>query len=175
MDQTPKKPTVGGTIVKSVVAALFILVAFDMDDTATLLVSLVIGLSFLAWAALPYRRYKQDMADFAAGRKSSTKRPMLGFGIFKVTIALLFLIMAFDIHDTSSLMVCLVLGAVFLVWEIYPFLRFKKSVEAEQYTARTTAEQFKETASRKKHRICPYCGAPMYGETCEYCGMDSEE
>ena len=181
MNQTPKKPSVVGTIIKGIVATLFILVAFDMDDPATLLVSLVIGLAFLAWAVLPYIRYKQDMAEFASGRRSLIKKPMLGFCIFKVAMALVFIIMAFDIHDSSSLVICLVLGAVFLAWAAYPFLQYKKAAEAEQSPAGTAAEQltetvpFKETAPRKKHRLCPYCGAPMSGETCEYCGMDSWE
>ena len=175
MNQTPKKPTIGSTIAKGVVAALFILVAFDMDDPATLLVSLVIGLAFLAWAVLPYIRYRQDMSEFASGNISRVKKPALGPAIAKVTAAFLFIIMAFDIHDSSSTVIGLVLGAVFLIWAVYPFLQYKKALEAEQNTAGAAMEKRKETAPRKKHRLCPYCGAPMCGETCEYCGMDSEE
>ena len=55
-----KKPSPVATAIKVVVGLLFIIMAFDMDDS-TIAVSLVIGLAFLAWAFLPYRRFQQEM------------------------------------------------------------------------------------------------------------------
>ena len=74
-----KKPSLVATAVKAFVGLLFFIMAFDMDDS-TIAVSLVIGLAFLAWAFLPYRRFRQEMQEAQAGRMSPVKRPGIGAG-----------------------------------------------------------------------------------------------
>ena len=177
MNQMPQKPSTVLTVVKAIVALLFIAVAFDMDDMDTLLVSLVIGLAFAAWAFLPYRRYQEDMADAAAGRTSTMKKPGIGLTVFKACLAMLFIIMAFDMDDFSSFLISLVIGAALLFWTVLPYFRFRRSAVVEEIPVSTAVEKPRPSNSekRKKHRPCPYCGAPMSGDTCEYCGMSSEE
>ena len=125
-----KKPSPVATAIKVVVGLLFIIMAFDMDDS-TIAVSLVIGLAFLAWAFLPYRRFQQEMQDAQTGRESPVKRPGIGAVIAKVTFAAMFFIMAFDMDDLSSVLISILLAAVILFWAWYPFWKYKRIVHAE--------------------------------------------
>lgn len=170
-----KKPSPVATAIKVVVGLLFIIMAFDMDDS-TIAVSLVIGLAFLAWAFLPYRRFQQEMQNAQTGRESPVKRPGIGAVIAKVTFAAVFFIMAFDMDDLSSVLISILLGAVFLFWAWYPFWKYNRAVHAEPESAGHTTIRTADAPSRKSaKRLCPFCGAPMSGDTCEYCGMYSEE
>ena len=193
----PKKPSTGGTIAKVVAAVLFLLVAPETEGS-TVLVSLIIGFAFLAWAALPYRRYKQETADLAAGRASAAKRPGVGATVAKAAAGALFLVMAFDMEDRSGLIASLVLGAACLLWAVLPYRNYQKAVLREEDLSAAAVETFHpaDTGGRKlgrpgsgraqpaaaqdagaakpgerKARYCPYCGAPMRGEHCEYCGV----
>ena len=169
-----KKPSTVATAIKVVVGLLFIIVAFDMDDS-TLAVSLVIGLAFLTWAFLPYRRFQQEMQDAQAGRQSSLKRPGIGAMIAKASFAAIFFIMAFDMDDLSSALISILLGAVFLFWAWYPFWKYKQAVHAESVSAEHPGQAANAPSRKSAKRLCPFCGAPMSGDTCEYCGMYSEE
>lgn len=170
-----KKPSPVATAIKAFVGLLFFIMAFDMDDS-TIAVSLVIGLAFLAWAILPYRRFQQEMQDAQAGRQSSLKRPGIGAVIAKVTFAAMFFIMAFDMDDLSSVMISILLGAVFLFWAWYPFWKYNKQVVHVESESADHPVQSADAPTRKSvKRLCPFCGAPMTGDTCEYCGMYSEE
>lgn len=62
-----KKPSLAASVIKVFVGLLFLIMAFDMDDS-TIAVCLVLGLAFLAWAFLPYRRFQREMQDAQAGR-----------------------------------------------------------------------------------------------------------
>lgn len=169
-----KKPSTLGTAVKIFVALLFVIMAFDMEGD-TVAVSLVIGFAFLAWAVLPHRRYKQEIEETRNGRSSPVKKPGIGAMIAKVTAAALFIIMAFDMDDISSLLISLLLGAVFLFWAYYPFLHYKQALQTESVSLQTSVQAPVESNHKVRRRPCPYCGAPMTGDTCEYCGMYSEE
>ena len=169
-----KKPSLAATAVKVFVGLLFFIMAFDMDDS-TIAVALVISLAFLAWAFLPYRRFQQEMQDTQAGRQSSLKRPGIGAMIAKITFAAMFFIMAFDMDDLSSVLISLLLGAVFLFWAWYPFWKYKHAVRAESESAERPIQAADAAGPKNAKRLCPFCGAPMSGDTCEYCGMYSEE
>ena len=67
-----KKPSLAATLVKVFVGLLFSIMALDMDDD-TIAVCLVLGLAFLAWAILPYRRYLQEKQDAQEGRLNNEK------------------------------------------------------------------------------------------------------
>lgn len=169
-----KKPSLVATAVKAFVGLLFFIMAFDMDDS-TIAVSLVIGLAFLAWAFLPYRRFRQEMQEAQAGRMSPVKRPGIGAVITKVTFAAMFFIMAFDMDDTSSVLISILLGAVFLFWAGYPFWKYQHTVNADSESADQPIRTADAPSRKSAKRLCPFCGAPMTGDTCEYCGMYSEE
>ena len=168
------KPSVGGTIGKTAVAVLFFLTAMEVEDD-TVAVALVIGLAFLAWAVLPHLRYRQEMKAAGEGRRIDGKKPGLGTAIAKVTFAALFIIMAFDMDDGVSLLISLVLAAALLFWAAFPFLKYRKNVQAAEYTVSTPAPAMPEKPSKVLgNRLCPFCGAPMTGNVCQYCGMFSE-
>ncbi len=167
-----KKPSLAATAVKVFVGLLFFIMAFDMDDS-TIAVALVISLAFLAWAFLPYRRFQQEMQDAQAGRQSSLKRPGIGAMIAKVTFAAMFFIMAFDMDELSSVLISILLSAVFLFWAWYPFWKYKHAVHAESESADHPIQAADAPARKSAKRLCPFCGAPMSGDTCEYCGMNS--
>ena len=169
-----KKPSPVATAIKVVVGLLFIIMAFDMDDS-TIAVSLVIGLAFLAWAFLPYRRFRQEMQDAQTGRESPVKRPGIGAVIAKVTFAAMFFIMAFDMDDLSSVLISILLAAVILFWAWYPFWKYKQAVNAKSESADQPIRTADAPSRKSAKRLCPFCGAPMSGDTCEYCGMYSEE
>ena len=169
-----KKPSPVATAIKVVVGLLFIIMAFDMDDS-TIAVSLVIGLAFLAWAFLPYRRFQQEMQDAQTGRESPVKRPGIGAVIAKVTFAAMFFIMAFDMDDLSSVLISILLGTVILFWAWYPFWKDQHIVHAESESADRPIQAADAPTPKSAKRLCPFCGAPMSGDTCEYCGMYSEE
>lgn len=169
-----KKPSLVVTAIKVFVGLLFVIMAFDMDDS-TIAVSIAIGLAFLAWAFLPYRRFQQEMQDAQTGRKSAVKRPGIGAMIAKVTFAAMFFIMAFDMDDLSSVLISILLGAVFLFWAWYPFWKYKRIVHAESESADRPIQAADAPVRKSAKRLCPFCGAPMSGDTCEYCGMYSEE
>ena len=169
-----KKPSPVATAIKVVVGLLFIVMAFDMDDS-TIAVSLVIGLAFLAWAFLPYRRFQQEMQDAQTGRESPVKRPGIGAVIAKVTFAAMFFIMAFDMDDLSSVLISILLAAVILFWAWYPFWKYKQAVNAESESADQPIRTADAPSRKSAKRLCPFCGAPMSGDTCEYCGMYSEK
>ena len=169
-----KKPSLVATAVKAFVSLLFFIMAFDMDDS-TIAVSLVIGLAFLAWAFLPYRRFQQEMQDAQTGRESPVKRPGIGAVIAKVTFAAMFFIMAFDMDDLSSVLISILLAAVILFWAWYPFWKYQQAVNAESESADQPIRTADAPSRKSAKRLCPFCGAPMSGDTCEYCGMYSEE
>lgn len=169
-----KKPSLVATAVKAFVGLLFFIMAFDMDDS-TIAVSLVIGLAFLAWAFLPYRRFRQEMQDAQTGRESPVKRPGIGAVIAKVTFAAMFFIMAFDMDDLSSVLISILLAAVILFWAWYPFWKYKQAVNAKSESADQPIRTADAPSRKSAKRLCPFCGAPMSGDTCEYCGMYSEE
>ena len=169
-----KKPSLVSTAVKTFVGLLFFIVALDMDGD-TIAVSLVIGLAFLAWAVLPHVRFKREMQEAQNGTLSSIEKPGIGAMIAKVTFASMFVIMAFDMDDTSSVLISLLLGAVFLFWACFPFLRYKHAKQTESASLNTVIRESEMPVRKPKLRICPHCGAPMSGDTCEYCGMYSEE
>ena len=169
-----KKPSPVATAIKVVVGLLFIIMAFDMDDS-TIAVSLVIGLAFLAWAFLPYRRFQQEMQDAQTGRESPVKRPGIGAVIAKDTFAAMFFIMAFDMDDLSSVLISILLAAVILFWAWYPFWKYKQAVNAESESTDQPIRTADAPSRKSAKRLCPFCGAPMSGDTCEYCGMYSEE
>jgi len=170
-----KKPSLAATACKVFVGLLFLIMAFDMDDS-TIAVSIAIGLAFLAWAFLPYRRFQQEMQDAQTGRESAVKRPGIGAMIAKVTFAAMFFIMAFDMDELSSVLISILLGAVFLFWAWYPFWKYNKQVvHAESESADHPVQPEDAPMPKSAKRFCPFCGAPMSGDTCEYCGMYSEE
>lgn len=169
-----KKPSLVATAVKAFVGLLFFIMAFDMDDS-TIAVSLVIGLAFLAWAFLPYRRFRQEMQDAQTGRESPVKRPGIGAVIAKVTFAAMFFIMAFDMDDLSSVLISILLAAVILFWAWYPFWKYKQAVNAKSESDDQPIRTADAPSRKSAKRLCPFCGAPMSGDTCEYCGMYSEE
>ena len=191
-----KKPSRGGTIAKVVAAVLFLLVAPETEGS-TVLVSLIIGFAFLAWAVLPYRRYRQEEAELAAGKVSAVKRPGIGATVAKAAAGAIFLVMAFDMQDRSSMTVGLVLGIACLLWAVLPYWFYRQAVLREETLTAAATGTFHAAdsygrkpggtgyyrgeaadakasdprpAERKAH-YCPYCGAPMRGEHCEYCGM----
>ena len=168
-----KKPSLVVTAIKVFVGLLFCIMAFDMDDS-TIAVCLVIGFAFLAWAFLPYRRFQQEMQDAQAGRESPVKRPGIGAMIAKVTFAAMFFIMAFDMDEFSSVLLSILLGAVFLFWAWYPFGKYKHVIAAESETADHPIQAADAPVRKSATRLCPFCGAPMSGDTCEYCGMYSD-
>ena len=167
-----KKPSVGATVAKVIVALLFFAAATEVDDD-TIAVSLVIGLAFLSWAVLPWRRYKQEIQDAAEGRVSVLKKPGLGAAIVKATFAAIFVIMAFDMEDSGSLIISLVLGAVFLFWTAFPFWKYKQDSQAVECAANPSVSVSEQASKPLGNRLCPYCGAPMVGNICQYCGMSS--
>ena len=169
-----KKPSPVATAIKVVAGLLFIIMAFDMDDS-TIAVSLVIGLALLAWAFLPYRRFQQELQDAQNGRKSPVKRPGIGAMIAKVTFAAMFFIMAFDMDDLSSVLISILLGAVILLWAWYPFWKYQHTVNADSESTDQPIHAVAAPTRKSAKRLCPFCGAPMTGDTCEYCGMYSEE
>ena len=169
-----KKPSLLANAVKVFVGLLFIIMAFDMDDD-TIAVSIVLGLAFLAWAILPYRRLKLEMKEAQAGKLSAIKRPGLGVMIVKATFAAMFIIMAFDMDDLSSVLISLLLSAVIIFWAVFPFLKYRQDIRALEDTTAISENTSSDRSSRTiGHRICPHCGAPMSGNICEYCGMHSE-
>ena len=169
-----KKPSLIATAVKTFVAVIFIIMAIDMEGD-TIAVSLVIGFAFLAWAFLPYKRYKQEMREAQKRSIGSVAKPGIGAMIAKVTFAALFVIMAFDMDDLSSVLISLLLSAVFLFWAYFPFLRYKQAVQAESVPENAEIQKTQVPIAKIRRRLCPHCGAPMSGDTCEYCGMYSEE
>jgi len=169
-----KKPSLVVTAIKVFVGLLFVIMAFDMDDS-TIAVSIAIGLAFLAWAFLPYRRFQQEMQDAQTGRESPVKRPGIGAVIAKVTFAAMFFIMAFDMDDLSSVLISILLAAVILFWAWYPFWKYKQAVNAKSESADQPIRTADAPSRKSAKRLCPFCGAPMSGDTCEYCGMYSEE
>jgi len=169
-----KKPSLVGSAVKVFVALLFFIMAFDMEGD-TIAVTIVIGLAFLAWALFPYKRYKDEQREIAEGRMISAGKPGIGAAIVKVTVASLFIIMAFSMDDTSSLLISLLLGAVFLFWAWFPFFRYKQNAYQETAASETPVTLAKAHVQKQRRRPCPHCGAPMVGDTCEYCGMYSED
>ena len=55
-----KKPSLGKTIAKIAVGALFIVVGLDdIGDFTYFLFALVIGLALIAWGLIPYLEYKR--------------------------------------------------------------------------------------------------------------------
>ena len=169
-----KKPSSFATAVKVFVGLLFIIMAFDMDDD-TIAVSIVLGLAFLAWAVLPCRRFKLEMQEAQAGKLGTVKRPGLGVMIVKATFAALFIIMAFDMDDLSSVLISLLMGAVFIVWAVFPFLKYRQAIQTtEDPSAVSASSPLREPPHAVGHRTCPHCGAPMSGNVCEYCGMYSK-
>ena len=168
------KPSPVATAVKAFVGLLFFIMAFDMDDS-TIAVSLVLGLAFLAWAFLPYRRYRQEMQDAQAGRMNPIKRPGIGALIAKATFAAMFFIMAFDMDDLSSVLISILFGAVFLFWAWYPFWKYRRAAHAESESADDTIQATDVPLPKSRTHVCPFCGAPVAGDTCEYCGMYSEK
>ena len=168
-----KKPSLAATLVKVFVGLLFSIMALDMDDD-TIAVCLVLGLAFLAWAILPYRRYLQEKQDAQEGRLNNEKKPGIGAMIAKATFAALFIIMAFDMDDFSSLLVSLLLGAVFIIWAVYPFYKYRQHVQETDDDAVFSPHISDKPPISNRKRICPHCGAPMAGNICEYCGMYSE-
>ena len=169
-----KKPSLAASAGKAFVGLLFVIMAFDMDDS-TIAVCLVIGLAFLAWAFLPYRRFQREMQDAQAGRESTVKRPGIGAMIAKTTFGAMFFIMAFDMDDLSSVLLSVLLGAVFLFWAWYPFWKYRHAVGAESELGDHPIQAADASVPKSAKRFCPFCGAPMSGDTCEYCGMYSEE
>ena len=169
-----KKPSFIATAVKVFVGLLFIIMAIDMDDD-TIAICLVLGLAFLAWAFLPYRRYKLEMQEAEAGRLHDVKRPGIGAMITKATFAAMFIIMAFDMDDLSSVLISLLLSAVFIIWTVFPFLKYRQNIQAIKDTSDVSPASSSSTQPHiVGHRICPHCGAPMSGDVCEYCGMYSK-
>ena len=114
---SPKKPGTGGTVAKIIVAALFLMVAPETEGS-TVLVSLIIGLAFLAWAVLPYRRYRQEEADASAARVFAARRPGVGATVSKIAAAALFIVMGFDLGERSDLTVSLAISSKFTVEDI---------------------------------------------------------
>ena len=167
------KPSLWATVIKIFVALLFLIMAPDMEGD-TIAVSLVIGLAFLSWALLPYRRYKLEMKEAEEGRKSAVKRPKLGSAIAKVTFAALFAIMAFSMDDLSSLLISIVLAGAFLLWAAIPFYQYRQEVQMAEETPNVQELDTNRAVRSIGLRICPFCGAPMAGEVCEYCGMYSK-
>ena len=168
-----KKPSLAASAIKVFVGLLFLIMAFDMDDS-TIAVCLVIGLAFLAWAFLPYRRFQREMQDAQVGRESPVKRPGIGAMIANVC-APMFFIMAFDMDELSSVLLSVLLGAVFLFWAWYPFWKYQHAVRAESESGDHPNREADAPMPKSAKRFCPFCGAPMSGDTCEYCGMYSEE
>ncbi len=178
---SPKKPGTGGTVAKIIVAALFFIVAPDTEGS-TVLVSVVIAFAFLAWAVFPYRRYRQEAADAAAGRVTAAKRPGVGLTVVKTAMAAIFIVMAFDMEERSELLISLVMGAACLFWAFLPYRRYRQAAAREAEITQAAAENGKTAAqsgsnpavfvpTEEKARYCPYCGAPKRGDRCEYCGM----
>ncbi len=169
-----KKPSLAASVIKVFVGLLFLIMAFDMDDS-TIAVCLVLGLAFLAWAFLPYRRFQREMQDAQAGRESPVKRPGIGAMIAKAAFGAIFFIMAFDMDELSSVLLSVLLGAVFLFWAWYPFWKYQHAVRAESESGDHPMREADAPVPKSAKRFCPFCGAPMSGDTCEYCGMYSEE
>ena len=71
-----RNPSVGGTIAKAFFALMFLIVAFDMEETGETLMAVVIGLALLAWAVLPWLRRKraeqQAAREWEADRRAVT-------------------------------------------------------------------------------------------------------
>ena len=172
----PKKPGTGGTVAKIIVAALFLMVAPETEGS-TVLVSLIIGLAFLAWAVLPYQRYRQEEADASAGRIFAARRPGVGATVSKIAAAALFIVMGFDLGERSDLTVSLAMGAACLVWAFLPYRRYRQTVAREEavrneaLAASAAAKPGSAAPADGKAHYCPYCGAPKHGDRCEYCGM----
>ena len=157
-----KKPSLVVTAIKVFVGLLFVIMAFDMDDS-TIAVSIAIGLAFLAWAFLPYRRFQQEMQDARTGRKSAVKRPGIGAMIAKVTFAAMFFIMAFDMDDLSSVLISILLGAVFLFWAWYPFWKDQHIVHAESESADRPIQAADAPVPEERETSVPVLRGPHVG------------
>lgn len=176
MNQPPVKPPRGPAIIKTVFGVLFILAGFGMDTIAQFFVGLVIGSALLAWAFLPFKRYKQELADFEAGKTIAVGKPSIGYTVFKAAVGALFILVPFDTGESTSIAVGFFLGVCCFVWAAYPYLKHKKSLDAAPPSVKKNVERMKPANAGKKRnpQSCPYCGAPMTGDLCEYCGMYSE-
>ena len=50
-------------ITKATFAAVFIIMAFDMDDLSSVLISLLLSAGFFIWAVFPFLKYRQNIQE----------------------------------------------------------------------------------------------------------------
>ena len=108
------------------------------------------------------------------------RRPSIGGTVAKLAVGVIF--MAISGSDpgqsdpTVFVIMCLAIGLALIAWGLLPWLHFRKEEkrltaekeERRREEARIRAEEKAERENAPK--VCPNCGAPGRGLTCEYCG-----
>ena len=110
---------------------------------------------------------------FRAGKDVTLlARGAWGKTIAKLAVGLIFLVTAFSMEETDTMLVGLVIALAIIAWGLIPLLRswlaFRSSQERRQ-----EAERQRRAAARQRQntvRTCPNCGASTKGPICEYCG-----
>ncbi len=95
-----------------------------------------------------------------------------GKAIVKLAVGLIFLVTAFSMEETPSMLVGLVMGLAIIAWGLIPLLRSLLAFRSSQ-AQRQEAERQRRAAARQRQnavRTCPNCGASTKGPVCEYCG-----
>lgn len=108
------------------------------------------------------------------------KRPRIGGTVAKIAFGVIFVIISFGDAGSSDpgtfLAVGLTIGLALIAWGLLPWLRVWKEEKRQRLEAeRRREETVRIRAERKAEkenvpRICPNCGAPGRGLSCEYCG-----
>ena len=110
----------------------------------------------------------------------TNRRPGIGGTVAMIALGVIFMAISGSDPGESDprlfVILCLTVGLALIAWGLLPWLRFRKEenrqlLEEERQreeAARLRAEQKAEKENRV--RVCPNCGAPGRGLTCEYCG-----
>lgn len=110
---------------------------------------------------------KSGNADY---REATTgMRQSKGAMIAKIIIGAFFIAVGFSSPESgwtvSYFLTALVIGGSLIAWGLVPYLKAKKAQKEED---RLVAEAEERIANAPKK--CPYCGAIVKGNFCEYCG-----
>ena len=116
----------------------------------------------------------QCLAQGAPASQGKKPRGKVG-SVLRIVFGLLFIMAAFseDSDGADVTVACIVIGLALLLWQFWPQLKGLFVKKRETAAARRQAEA-RQVREAQKKKVCPHCGAPTTGLTCEYCGMAVE-